>query len=127
MFLAAHKPISLETLGEYDGDYLVLTSDSKKLADYQADPIWGRLQAVQNGGSTSGARKARGSGPDRRAVAGRASGGLAGRGSEKVERFPAQKGNEPTVAFFAFARLLTLSQPTCRLSVALLHASTPPR
>ncbi len=49
MFLAAHKPISLETLGEYDGDYLVLTSDSKKLADYQADPIWGKLQAVQNG------------------------------------------------------------------------------
>ncbi|OMD62478.1 AraC family transcriptional regulator [Paenibacillus odorifer] len=39
---------SAEVLPKYAGDYIILTSDSKKLDELKADPIWGALPAVKN-------------------------------------------------------------------------------
>lgn len=39
---------SAEVLPKYAGDYVILTSDSKKLDELKADPIWGALPAVKN-------------------------------------------------------------------------------
>ncbi|MFF2483499.1 AraC family transcriptional regulator [Paenibacillus sp. NPDC058071] len=39
---------SAEVLSKYAGDYIILTSDSQKLDDIKADPIWGLLPAVKN-------------------------------------------------------------------------------
>lgn len=41
--------ISSEILGKYAGDYIIMTSNSRTVEDYQADPIWGTLPAVKNG------------------------------------------------------------------------------
>ena len=40
--------ISEETLVQYAGDYIILTSNDRTLEDYKADPIWSSLPAVQN-------------------------------------------------------------------------------
>ncbi|MGO4537751.1 AraC family transcriptional regulator [Paenibacillus sp. 2TAB19] len=40
--------ISAEVLPKYAGDYIILTSDSKTLDQFKADPIWGTLPAVKN-------------------------------------------------------------------------------
>lgn len=40
--------ISEETLPQYAGDYIILTSNDRTLEDYKADPIWSTLPAVQN-------------------------------------------------------------------------------
>ncbi|OXS54537.1 hypothetical protein B1A99_26700 [Cohnella sp. CIP 111063] len=40
--------LSWETLADYVGDYIVLTSDRLTLQDLQADPIWSSLDAVKN-------------------------------------------------------------------------------
>lgn len=42
-------PISKEVLGDYTGDYIVLTTSFKKLEDYQTDPVWGKLEVVKTG------------------------------------------------------------------------------
>ncbi|WP_312112806.1 AraC family transcriptional regulator [Brevibacillus reuszeri] len=44
-----YRQLSVEVLNEYAGDYLLLTSNFKTVADYKADPIWGNLAAVKNG------------------------------------------------------------------------------
>ncbi|GKU78070.1 ABC transporter substrate-binding protein [Paenibacillus sp. L3-i20] len=41
--------ISTEMLQKYAGDYIVVTSNTRKVEDFQADPIWGSLPAVKNG------------------------------------------------------------------------------
>ncbi|WP_340024513.1 ABC transporter substrate-binding protein [Paenibacillus sp. FSL K6-1096] len=41
--------LSAETLGNYAGDYLVITDNTLTAEDFQADPIWGSLPAVKNG------------------------------------------------------------------------------
>lgn len=40
--------ISEETLTQYAGDYIILTSNDRTLEDYKADPIWSSLPAVKN-------------------------------------------------------------------------------
>lgn len=40
--------ISEETLTQYAGDYIILTSNYRTLEDYKADPIWSSLPAVKN-------------------------------------------------------------------------------
>lgn len=41
--------ISKETLPDYAGDYLVITSDNLTLEDLRKDPMWGTLPAIKNG------------------------------------------------------------------------------
>ncbi|RXZ82281.1 ABC transporter substrate-binding protein [Paenibacillaceae bacterium] len=43
-----YRVLSREVLPEYAGDYIVLTTD-KSLEEYEADVIWGTLDAVKNG------------------------------------------------------------------------------
>ncbi len=40
--------ISAEVLPKYAGDYIILTSDSKKLDELKKDPIWNTLPAIKN-------------------------------------------------------------------------------
>ncbi|MFB9273708.1 iron-hydroxamate ABC transporter substrate-binding protein [Cohnella cellulosilytica] len=40
--------ISPETIDEYAGDYIVLTSNDRTLEDFQKDPIWSSIPAVKN-------------------------------------------------------------------------------
>ncbi|URN96121.1 MAG: ABC transporter substrate-binding protein [Candidatus Pristimantibacillus lignocellulolyticus] len=40
--------ISEETLTQYAGDYIILTSNDRTLEDYKADPIWSSLPAIKN-------------------------------------------------------------------------------
>lgn len=44
-----YYPLSMELLGDYAGDYIILTLNDKSLEQYKEDPIWGRLDAVQQG------------------------------------------------------------------------------
>ncbi|WP_369436314.1 ABC transporter substrate-binding protein [Lysinibacillus fusiformis] len=40
--------ISEEMLASYAGDYIIMTSDSRTVEDFKADPLWGTLPAVKN-------------------------------------------------------------------------------
>ncbi|SFF31374.1 iron complex transport system substrate-binding protein [Paenibacillus algorifonticola] len=42
-----YYPISLEKLGDFAGDYVVLTSP-KAMEEYKADPLWSQLDAIKN-------------------------------------------------------------------------------
>ncbi|MFW5435840.1 AraC family transcriptional regulator [Paenibacillus apiarius] len=44
-----YHPLSMEVLADYAGDYIVLTTGTKTLEEYKADPIWGKLDAVRQG------------------------------------------------------------------------------
>lgn len=48
MLTESYYELSLELLPKYTGDYLILTTESS-LEQLQADPIWGKLPAIQNG------------------------------------------------------------------------------
>lgn len=41
--------LSAEKLESYAGDYIIMTSNSRTVADFEADPVWGSLPAVKNG------------------------------------------------------------------------------
>ncbi|MEK4402821.1 ABC transporter substrate-binding protein [Sporosarcina sp. FSL K6-6792] len=41
--------LSAEMLESYAGDYIIMTSNSRTVADFEADPVWGSLPAVKNG------------------------------------------------------------------------------
>jgi iron complex transport system substrate-binding protein len=41
--------ISSEMLPTYAGDYIIMTSNTRTLEEFQNDPIWGNLPAVKNG------------------------------------------------------------------------------
>ncbi|MFJ7935658.1 ABC transporter substrate-binding protein [Sporosarcina sp. NPDC096371] len=41
--------LSEEMIASYAGDYIIMTSDSRTVEDFEADPIWGSLPAVKNG------------------------------------------------------------------------------
>ncbi|MDK8184037.1 ABC transporter substrate-binding protein [Paenibacillus sp. UMB4589-SE434] len=41
--------ISAELLEKYAGDYIIMTSNERTVADFQADTIWSSLPAVKNG------------------------------------------------------------------------------
>ncbi|MBH5318831.1 ABC transporter substrate-binding protein [Paenibacillus sp. GSMTC-2017] len=41
--------ITAELLPKYAGDYLIVTSNTRTVEDFKADPIWGSLPAVKNG------------------------------------------------------------------------------
>lgn len=41
--------ISTELLDQYAGDYVIMTSNTRTLEDFQADPIWSKLPAIKNG------------------------------------------------------------------------------
>ncbi len=40
--------ISEELLTSYAGDYIIMTSNSRTVEDFKADPLWGTLPAVKN-------------------------------------------------------------------------------
>ncbi len=40
--------ISPEMLGQYAGDYLIVTANNRTVEDFEKDPIWGALPAVKN-------------------------------------------------------------------------------
>lgn len=42
------KELSMEVLGDYAGDYIILTSNSRTLDDFKKDPVWSTLEAVKN-------------------------------------------------------------------------------
>ncbi|RXZ84923.1 ABC transporter substrate-binding protein [Paenibacillaceae bacterium] len=42
------KELSLESLAEYAGDYIVLTSNNKTAEDFKKDPVWNTLDAIKN-------------------------------------------------------------------------------
>ncbi len=41
--------LSKEMVAGYAGDYIIMTSNSRTVEDFEADPIWGSLPAVKNG------------------------------------------------------------------------------
>ncbi|MGN4126979.1 ABC transporter substrate-binding protein [Lysinibacillus sphaericus] len=40
--------LSEEVLANYAGDYIIMTSDTRTVEDFKADPLWGTLPAVKN-------------------------------------------------------------------------------
>jgi iron complex transport system substrate-binding protein len=41
--------LTAEMIGKYAGDYIMMTSNTRTIEDFQADPIWGSLPAVKQG------------------------------------------------------------------------------
>ncbi|CAM3644641.1 MULTISPECIES: ABC transporter substrate-binding protein [Paenibacillus] len=41
--------LTAEMVSKYAGDYIIMTSNSRTMEDYKADPIWGSLPAVNKG------------------------------------------------------------------------------
>lgn len=41
--------LSAEMLDHYAGDYIIMTSNSRTVEDFESDPLWGSLPAVKNG------------------------------------------------------------------------------
>lgn len=41
--------LTAEMVGKYAGDYIIMTSNTRTIEDFKADPIWGSLPAVKKG------------------------------------------------------------------------------
>ncbi|GIO95487.1 hypothetical protein J14TS5_05730 [Paenibacillus lautus] len=41
--------LTAEMIGKYAGDYIIMTSNTRTIEDFRADPIWGSLPAVKKG------------------------------------------------------------------------------